>query len=82
MKRKTTIRGAPTSRKEMEQAWLRTWEELPQDQIQRWIERIPVHIEEIIRLGGGNGYEEGRKYFKRSFPGRRLKGILSTHTYL
>jgi hypothetical protein len=27
--------------------------------IQRWIERIPYHIQEIIRLKGGNDYKEG-----------------------
>jgi hypothetical protein len=82
MKRRTTARGAPQSRKEMEQAWLNAWNDLSQDQIQRWIERIPVHIQEIIRLEGGNEYKEGRQYFKRSFVGRRIKGILSKHIYL
>ena len=81
-KEKTTAHGAPQSRKEMEQAWLNTWKELSQDQIQQWIERIPVHIKEIIRLKGGNEYHEGRQYFKRSFIGRRIKGILSKHIYL
>jgi hypothetical protein len=82
MKRRTTARGAPQSRKEMEEAWLNAWKDLSQDQIQRWIERIPIHIQEIIRLEGGNEYKEGRKYFKKSFVGRRIKGILSKHTYL
>ena len=83
MKRRTTARGAPKTRKEMEQAWLKAWnEELSQEQIQRWIERIPIHIQEIIALEGGNEYEEGRKYFKRSFAGLRVKGKLSKHTYL
>ena len=27
--------------------------------IQRWIERIPRHIQEVIRLEGANGYREG-----------------------
>jgi hypothetical protein len=66
----------------MESAWLKAWEELSQDQIQRWIERIPVYIQEIIRLEGGNEYKEGRKYFKRSFAGLRVKGKLSKHIYL
>ena len=35
------------------------WKELPQELIRRWIERIPRHISEIIRLKGGNGYKEG-----------------------
>jgi hypothetical protein len=35
---------------------------LPEAQaiIQAWIERIPRHIEEIIKLEGGNQYKEGR----------------------
>ena len=47
--------------------------------MQRWIERIPVHIQEVIRLEGGNEYKEGRNAFKKSFIGRRLKGQLSQH---
>jgi hypothetical protein len=61
----------------MEQAWLQAWEDLTQDQIQRWIERIQVLIEEIKRLDGGNEYPEGRKYFNRSFAELRIKGKLS-----
>jgi hypothetical protein len=29
--------------------------------IQSWIKAIPGHVKEIIRLGGGNEYKEGRK---------------------
>jgi hypothetical protein len=32
---------------------------MPQARIQRWIERIPFHIQEVIRLKGGNDYKEG-----------------------
>ena len=31
-----------------------------QEKIQAWIKRIMVHIEEVIRLEGGNEYQEGR----------------------
>jgi hypothetical protein len=55
---------------------------LPQTQIQAWIERVPVHIQEIIALKGGNKYKEGRNTFKRSWKGLRIKGKLSHHTYL
>jgi len=82
MKITTTIRGAPTARKEMEKAWHRAWKDLPQDKIRAWIERIPIHIQEIIRLEGGNEYPEGRKAFKRDQKGQRIKGILSKHSYL
>jgi hypothetical protein len=59
MKRETTRKGAPTSRKVAEQVWTRCWKTMPQARIQRWIERIPFHIQEIIRLRGGNDYKEG-----------------------
>ena len=35
------------------------WETLDQERIQRWVDRIKVYIEEIIRLEGGNEYMEG-----------------------
>jgi hypothetical protein len=53
----------------MEKAWYRAWEDLPQEKIQQWIEAIPDHIQEIIRLEGGNEYKEGLKSFKRSWAG-------------
>ena len=31
-----------------------------QERIQRWIERIVEHIQEVILLDGGNEYSEGR----------------------
>jgi transposase len=61
MKRDTTKKGAPTSRAEMEKAWLKAWEDLEQTRIQQWIERIPRHIQEVIRLQGDNCYKEGRE---------------------
>jgi hypothetical protein len=33
---------------------------LTQERIQAWIERIIVHVKEVIRLEGGNEYKEGR----------------------
>ncbi|EOA92040.1 uncharacterized protein SETTUDRAFT_84538 [Exserohilum turcica Et28A] len=61
LKRKTTRRGAPKSRAEGTKVWQQYWDELPQHQIQAWIERIPFHIQEIIKLEGGNEYKEGRR---------------------
>ena len=52
MKRETTKKGAPTTRKEAEKAWIKCWKELSQGQIQAWIERMPRHIQEVIRLKG------------------------------
>jgi hypothetical protein len=56
MKKRTIRKGAPSVHKTVESAWKRSWKDLPQKQIQAWIERIPRHIKEVIRLEGGNHY--------------------------
>jgi hypothetical protein len=61
----------------MEAKWYQAWEDLPQEQIQQWIQAIPFHIKEIIRCEGGNEYKEGVQGFKRSWAGLRIKGKLS-----
>ena len=61
MKLKTTKKGVSTSKAELERKWLQCWNQLDQERIQRWIERIPIYIKEIIRLDGGNEYMEGSK---------------------
>ncbi len=61
MKRRTTRKGAPKSRQEVVTVWQAAWQELPQEKIQQWIERIPWHIKQIIELEGGNEYKEGRE---------------------
>ena len=61
LKRATTAKGAQTSRAGAEQAWKEAWNDLEQWRIQQWIERIPKHIQEVIRLEGGNEYKEGRE---------------------
>jgi transposase len=61
LKRYTTKKGAPKNRADAIKAWEKGWEELPQEAIQRWIERIPYHIQQIIQLEGGNEYKEGRE---------------------
>ena len=61
MKRWTSRFGAPRTRAQARTAWLKCWnEDLTQDRIQKWIERLPRHIQEIIALQGGNEYREGR----------------------
>jgi hypothetical protein len=60
MKRKTTCKGALKNRQQAVKAWEDAWKELPQEKIQAWIERIPVHVAKIIELEGGNEYREGR----------------------
>ena len=59
MKRVTTRNGPLTTRVAAEKAWLQAWNDLEQWRIQRWIERIPHHIKEVIKLEGGNEYKEG-----------------------
>jgi hypothetical protein len=61
MKRETTKKGAITSNTELKEAWIKCWKELSQDRIRVWIDRLPVHIEEIIACEGNNLYTEGRK---------------------
>jgi hypothetical protein len=58
MKRETTKHGTATSKKQMKEDWIKCWESIPQERLQRWIERIPVHIQEVIQLEGGNEYTE------------------------
>ena len=60
MKRHTTKHGPITSRAELKQAWIKCWQDIPQEHIQVWIEHIIVYIKNIIRLEGGNEYKEGR----------------------
>src|SRR3984957_6579161 len=60
MKRHTTKHGPITSQAQLKEAWIKCWTEMPQKRIQAWIERIIVHIKEVIRLEGGNEYKEGR----------------------
>jgi hypothetical protein len=62
IKRETTKKGAPKSRAEAIRAWERCWKEnVTQERIQAWIERIMEHIQQVIRCEGGNEYQEGRK---------------------
>lgn len=60
LKRRTTSRGAPSHRKTAASLWIKTWADLEQEAIQKWIERIPYHIKNIIKLRGGNEYPEGK----------------------
>jgi hypothetical protein len=73
MKRDTTKTGAPKNRVIAEKAWIKCWKDLPQTQIQAWIERIPHHIKQIIHLEGGNEYIEG--YIKDTIKGISIPDI-------
>ena len=71
MKRVTTARGCPRTRKELEKRWKHAWQEMPQEQLQKWVKGVYNNIQQVLRLGGGNEYK-----------GLRIKGTLSPHTYL
>lgn len=58
MERETTKHGAATSEAQLKKDWLQCWKNLPQAEIQAWIERIPLHIQEVIKCGGGMSIEK------------------------
>ena len=65
MKRRTARKGAPKTRQEAFTVWQAAWQELPQEKIQQWIERIPWYVKQIIELEGGtNTRREGRRSSK------------------
>jgi hypothetical protein len=59
MKRTTTQKGAPTNRKTATKDWIKCWDDMKQERIQRWIERIVRHVKQVNELHGGNNYREG-----------------------
>jgi transposase len=59
MKRQTSLHKDYDKKPQLRDIWLKTWKELDQPRIQRWIRRIVRHIREVIELEGGNGYREG-----------------------
>ena len=44
MKRITTKKGAPRTCKDADNCWQKAWAELPQENIQVWIEHMPRHL--------------------------------------
>src|SRR5271170_2147779 len=66
----------------MKKSWLKAWDKLEQERIQRWICRIPRHIQKVLALDRGNGYKEGRldrdsRTINGFWKGHRIKGQLS-----
>jgi hypothetical protein len=53
------IRGR--NKEQLRKDWIKCWNAMPQEKIQAWIERIPLHIKEIIACDGNNLYQEGRE---------------------
>ena len=64
----------------MERRWLKAWKDLPQANIQVWIEGIMANIKRVIKLEGGNEYKEGRNT-KRAYRGLRKVGYLPYHQH-
>jgi hypothetical protein len=60
MKWKRCSKGVLANAKQAREQWTKTWDDMKQAQIQRWIERLPAHVAHIIALRGGNEYIEGR----------------------
>ena len=59
MKRQTALHKDFESRPRLREIWVQQWQKLQQSKIQQWVRRIIRHIQEVIRLDGGNDYREG-----------------------
>lgn len=51
--------GAKEKETQMKGDWQNYWDDMSQERIQAWIKRIPIHVQEVIKLEGGNKYKEG-----------------------
>ena len=71
MKRRTSQHREFEQRGQLPDIWEECWEKLEQERIQHWIERIVRHIQEVIRLEGGNEYKEGAEERSRRFNWRQ-----------
>lgn len=49
----------PRSRAALEQWWKAAWKSYPQEKLQRMVERVLGNVKWVIRLAGGNTYQEG-----------------------
>ena len=54
MKRETTKKGPSTNKERLRKDWIKCWNDMPQEKIQTWTEKILVHIKEIIAFDGNN----------------------------
>ncbi|KAK0645777.1 hypothetical protein B0T16DRAFT_457769 [Cercophora newfieldiana] len=59
MKMSFRKRKVPKSRVTLEADWKKQWKEFKIKRLRRYVERIEGHIKWIIRLAGGNEYQEG-----------------------
>jgi hypothetical protein len=60
MKRRTTRSGAPKAGPQATAVWRKEWASFEQERLQAFVERIPWHIQQVIKCEGGNEYNEGR----------------------
>lgn len=61
MKRETTEKGAPQTRADGVRKWKNCWNEVPQEVLRGYVDRIREHMKRVIECEGGNEYEEGLK---------------------
>ena len=61
MKRDIIKKGAPQARDNAIKKWTKCWEEVPQEILQRYVDRVREHMKRVIECEGGNEYEEGLK---------------------
>ena len=54
-------KGPVRSRARITRIWKQLWKEIPQKILQRFVERVQGNIQWVIRLKGGNEYQEGTK---------------------
>jgi hypothetical protein len=47
------------SKTQMKEDWQDCWDDMSQERIQAWIRQIPIYVQEVIKLEGGNEYKEG-----------------------
>ncbi|KJZ69977.1 hypothetical protein HIM_10622 [Hirsutella minnesotensis 3608] len=59
LKRRTSGKKALFSRAQLVTAWHEEWKALPQEKLQRLVERMPGNIQWVLQLKGGNQYKEG-----------------------
>lgn len=59
MKRRATRKGCPRDKKTLTKVWMECWQDLKQERLQSYVDRMPRHIARVIELEGGNSYREG-----------------------
>jgi hypothetical protein len=50
LKRRTTARGAPRDKKTREEAWIKTWDKLPQERINTGFKGLGGILKRLLRI--------------------------------